>query len=234
MFALRLVQFLFGFMLVAPVQAGLPDARVFPGEGSRILLWLHAEQGRAVPELLAADRLAARGVTVWSYDLAAAYFLPHLASSLDQAPVEELQRWLGGVADSGEQATIYAVSRAAVPLVKALARMDTNQRQRLCVLMMYPNLYVSSESQMEASYLDPGRLDGLRMRVMQPRRSAATPWLPELLAHLEQLGAVVSPVVLEDLRERFWARETPTAFELSETARLDEILYNELNHEACR
>ncbi len=217
----------------SPAPAALPDAQVFAGGDARLLLWVASERGRTPPELDAAAKLAAAGTTVWSLDPASAFFLPQLPSSMDAIPVGNMADWLEAALAGGRSASVYAVARAAVPVLRAAARLDAARRGRLCVLLMHPNLYVSAEALADAAYLDPGRLDGLRVRVLQPRRSAATPWLPGLLAHLAAHGATVSHVMLENLRETYWAREAPTDFETGEGARLDAMLTREMKTGGC-
>lgn len=222
-------------LLACGAQAALPEYRSFPAEGARLLLWVSAERGRAEPELRAAEKLAAQGVAVWSLDPAGAYFLPQLPSSMDAVPVEDVVDWLRAALAGGKTVTVYAVARAAVPVLRATARLAPAERARLCMLLMYPNLYAAAaEARDEIEYLDVGRLDGLRARVLQPRRSAATPWLPLQLEYLAGRGARVSHVILEDLREGFWARETPMDHEIAESQRLDALLLREMESEACR
>jgi len=232
----RMVKFLYASaaLLAFGAQAALPEYRSFPAEGARLLLWVSAERGRAEPELRAAEKLAAQGVAVWSLDPAGAYFLPQLPSSMDAVPVEDVVDWLRAALAGGKTVTVYAVARAAVPVLRAAARLAPVERARLCMLLMYPNLYASAEARDEIEYLDVGRLDGLRARVLQPRRSAATPWLPLQLEYLAGQGAQVSHVILEDLREGFWARETPMDHEIAESRRLDALLLREMESEACR
>lgn len=218
----------------ANTHAALPDYQTFSAAGERLLLWTSAERGFSEPELDAMRRLAGQGVSVWSLDPTDAYFLPQLPSSLDAVPVEDMVDWLLAALASGKQVEVYAVARAAVPVLRATARLDAAQRSRLCVILMYPNLYASAEALADADYLDVGRLDALRVRVLQPRRSAATPWLPGLLDHLALHGAIVSYTILENLREAYWARETPTDFEIAESRRLDAMLLREMNVEECK
>lgn len=213
-------------------HAAVPDYQVEPAQGSRLLLWVSSERGRAGPEADAAKKLARQGVAVWSLDAPGAYFLPQLPSSMDKVPPGEVAEWLVSALDSGRQVTVYAVGRAAVPVLRAAARLDAGQRRHLCMLLMHPNLYQSAEALADADYLDTGRLDGLAVRLLQPRRSAATPWLPAQVDHLSALGARVTPVVLENLREGYWARETPTAFETEQAGRMDRLLLQEM--ESCR
>ena len=218
--------------LAAWVHAAVPDYQVDSAQGPRLLLWVSSERGRAEPEAVAAKKLARQGVTVWSLDVPGAFFLPQLPSSMDKASPGEVAEWLVAALDTGKQLTVYAVGRAAVPVLRAAALLDAGQRGRMCVLLMYPNLYQSAEALADADYLDTGRLDGLAIRVLQPRRSAATPWLPAQLAHLSALGARVTPVMIENVREGYWARETPTAFEIEQAGQMDKLLMREL--ESCR
>ena len=215
-------------------HAGMPDYQAFPAAGQQLLLWVASERGRAEPEVQAAQQLAARGVEVWSLDLVNAYFLPQLPSSMDAVPVRDLADWLRAAQASGKQVVVYAVARAAAPVLRAAALLEPAERQRLCVMLMYPNLYTVAEPLAAPDYLDPGSLTGLQVRVLQPRRSAATPWLPGLLDHLALHGATVSQVILENLREGYWARETPTEFEIAESRRMDAMLLRELNAWECK
>lgn len=230
----------FGFLLLgvwacsSAARADMPDHLRFPAAGTQLLLWVASEHGRAEPELRAARQLAAQGVETWSIDLASAYFLPQLPSSMDEVPVRDMIDWLRAAQASGKRVAAVAVARAAVPLLRAAASLEPAERQRLCVVLMYPNLYMTAEPLAAPDYLDLGTLADLQVRVLQPRRSAATPWLPGLLDHLALHGATVSASVLESLREGYWARETPTEFEMAESRRMDAMLLRELNAWGCK
>ena len=216
------------------VRAELPDYRIFTAQGGRLLLWVASERGRAEPELKAARQLADQGVEVWSLDPVSAYFLPQLPSSMDAVSPQDLADWMRAAQASGKRVVVYAVSRAAVPVLRAAAALEPAERQRLCVMLMYPNLYTVAEPLAEPDFLAVGDLSGLRVRVLQPRRSAATPWLPGLLEHLTRQGATASHVILENLREGWWARETPTEFEIAESRRMDAMLLRELDNWGCK
>jgi len=215
-------------------RADLPDHQVFPAKGQQLLLWVASERGRAEPEVHAAQQLAAQGVETWSLDLVAAYFLPQLPSSMDAVPPQDLADWLRAAQASGKRVVVYAVARAAVPVLRAAAALEPAERERLCVMLMYPNLYTVAEPLAEPDFLVLGSLAGLRVHVLQPRRSAATPWLPGLLDHLAKQGAATSHVILENLREGYWVRETPTEFEIAESRRMDAMLLRELNNWGCK
>ncbi len=216
------------------VRAAPPDYLDFSAQGERLLLWVASERGRAEPELQAAQLLADSGMAVWSLDPVSAYFLPQLPSSMDAVPAQDVADWLRAAQAGGRRVVVYAVSRAAVPVLRAAALLQPAERQQLCVLLMYPNLYKSAEALAEPDYLEVGVLSGLRVRVLQPRRSAATPWLPGLLDHLARQDATTSHVILENLREGYWMRETPTEFEIAESRRMDAMLLRELNDWGCK
>jgi hypothetical protein len=208
-------------------RAEMPDYQDFPASGAQLLLWVASERGRSEPELQAARKLAAQGVEVWSLDVVNAYFLPQLPQSMDAVPQQDMADWLRAALASGKQVAVVAVARAAVPVLRAAALLEPAQRSRLSVLLMHPNLYSVAEPLAAPDYLDVGALSGLRVRVLQPRRSAATPWLPGLLEHLALQGATVSHAMLDNLREGYWARETPTDYEVAEGQRMDGLLLQE-------
>ena len=230
----------FGFLLLSlwacafTVRAALPDHQVFAATGPQLLLWVASERGRAEPEVLAAQQLAAQGIETWLLDPVDAYFLPQLSSSMDAVPPQDLADWLRAALASRKRVVVYAVARAAVPVLRAVATLDPAERPRLCVMLMHPNLYTVAEPLAEPDYLDLGDLRGLRVRVLQPRRAAATPWLPSLLDHLALQGAVASPVILENLREGYWSREAPTEFEVAESRRMGAMLLRELDDWGCK
>lgn len=209
-------------------RAELADYQVFPAKGGQLLLWVSSERGRAEPEVQAAHKLAAQGVEVWSLDPLSAFFLPQLSRSMDAIPPQDMADWMRSALSGSKRVVVVAVARAAVPVLRAAALLDPAQRSRLGVVLMHPNLYTVAEPLTAPDYLDVGTLTGLRVRVLQPRRSAATPWLPGLVDHLKVYGAKVDPVIMENLREGYWARETPTEFEVAESHRMDVLLLREM------
>ena len=188
-------------------QAEMPNYRSFPADGGRLLLWVASERGRAEPEVDAAAQLAERGFAVWSLDPVSAYFLPQLPSSMDAVPTEDMAAWLRSAQGSGRRVTVYAVGRAAVPVLQAVALLQPAERQGMCVLLMHPNLYAVADPLAAPSYLELGDLTGVQVRVLQPRRAAATPWLTGLVAHLEQHGAETSQHSGEAPRRLLGARD---------------------------
>jgi len=210
-------------------RASLLDDQRYPASGERLLLWVSSERGRDALEASAAEALSAAGVAVWSLDPSSSYFLPQLPRSMDAIPAQDVANWIRAALASGKRVTVYAVARSAVPVLRALAMLEPTERSAVCVILMYPNLYSVAEPLADPDYLVLGALDGATIRVLQPRRSAATPWLPGLVETLRMRGAGVNTTMLENLRERFWARETPTEYEIAEGRRLDVLLLREMD-----
>ena len=193
----------------------------FPAGGKKLLLWFASERGVAPAEVRAAQNLAGRGIEVWQFDLTAAFFLPQTNSSMDGISPADVRAILGEADRTGADVTIYAVNRAAVPVLRALAG---TRGKRAQVLLMHPHFYSSVDALVGAEYLGFGNLEGVEVLVLQPRRSAATPWVGEQLAALERDGARVRLRMLENVRESFWVRESATAFEIGEGERLAELM----------
>lgn len=190
----------------------------YPAEGKDLLLWFASERGLAPAETQAARDLAARGTEVWQFDFVAAFFLPQTNSSMDGIPVGDVRAIFEAARKTGADITIYAVNRAAVPVLRGLA----GKRERTQVLLMHPHFYSSVDTLVGADYLLFADLEGVDALILQPRRSAATPWVENQLAALRADGAKVQLLMLENMREGFWVRESATEFEMAEGKRLAE------------
>lgn len=191
----------------------------YPANGTDLLLWFASERGLAPAEVQAARDLAAKGTEVWQFDLTAAFFLPQTNSSMDGIEVKDMQAIFEHARKSAARLTVYAVNRAAVPVLKGLAG---KRKERTQVLLMHPHFYASVDTLVGAEYLSFGNLSGIDVLILQPRRSAATPWAGDQLAALRKEGAGAQLLILDKVRERYWMRESPTEFEVAEGKRLAE------------
>lgn len=191
----------------------------YPAEGRDLLLWFASERGVAPAEIQAARELAASGTEVWQIDFVSAFFLPQTNSSMDRIRTQDVRAVFDAARQTGKTLSVYAVNRAAVPVLKALSG---RQHERLPVLLMHPHFYASVDTLVGASYLRFGNLGGVDAHLLQPRRSAATPWVEDQLAALRKEGARAQLLMLEGVRERYWVRETATEFEIAEGKRLAE------------
>lgn len=193
----------------------------YPSKGKELLLWFAAERGLAPTEIQAARDLAAKGVDVWQFDLAAAFFLPQTHSSMDGIRVADMQAILDSAKGTGAKLAIYAVNRATVPVLKALAGKRYGKTR---VMLMHPHFYSSVDVMVGADYVSFGDLSGVNALILQPRRSAATPWVDNQASALRNEKAKVQVLILENVREAFWVRETATDFEVAEGKKLAERL----------
>lgn len=191
----------------------------YPAQGRDLLLWFASERGLAPTEMQAARDLAARGTEVWQFDLTAAFFLPQTNSSMDGVSAKDMRAIFESARKRGARVTVYAVNRAAVPVLKGLAG---KRKQRTQVLLMHPHFYASVDTLVGADYLSFGNLKSVDVLILQPRRSAATPWAGDQLAALRKEGARAELLILDNVRERYWVRESATEFEVAEGRRLAE------------
>jgi hypothetical protein len=206
--------------IALPSGENLANSR-YPAQGSELLLWFASERGLTHAEIQAARDLSAKGTTVWQFDLTAALFLPQTNSSMDGVGVRDVQAIIAEARRTGANIAVYAVNRAAVPVLRALAG---TPKLRTRVLLMHPHFYSRVDTLVGADYLSFGNLRGADVLILQPRRSAATPWVSEQIAALRKQGAKVQLLMLDDVRERYWARESPTDFEVAEGKRLAESM----------
>jgi len=210
------------------VEMTLPSGNVmtytrYPAIGSNLLLWFASERGLGQAESRAARELSEKGVEVWLFDLASALFLPQTPSSLDGIRASDMQALLERASATGARLCVYAPSRAAVPVLRGLAgRPDISAR----VLLMHPNFYSRVDALEGADYLSFGNLKSVDVLVLQPRRSAAAPWVDNQIEALRKTGANTALKMLERLREGFWAREDATDYEVNEGRNLAEHMLN--------
>jgi len=214
--------------LAAPSGEQLDYLR-YPADGKQRLIWVSSERGQGEAERAAASQLARRGVEVWLLDLSFSYLLEGGPKGLDQVPSADM-RTLLRLASREKELVVVALGRAAVPMLRAYGSwLDRDGRpQGLNYLLIHPNLYEEAEPFKDARYLEMGNLDGARLIILQPRRSAAVVWLDRQGEALHKQGAIVKNEVLERLREGFWARQDATEYEVQMGQQLADLIWDRL------
>lgn len=195
----------------------------YPSSGNNLLLWFASERGFSRAERQAAGELSVKGVEVWLFDLTNALFLPQTPGSLDNITAVDMQAILVKASAQGGRLCLYAPGRAAVPVLRGLAG---SPGIRARVLLMHPNFYSRVDALEGADYLSFGNLNSIDVLLLQPRRSAATPWVENQIEALRKTGANAALLILERLREGFWVREDATDYEVSEGRNLAEHMLN--------
>lgn len=204
--------------MTLPSGESLNYAR-YSAKGNDLLLWFASERGLGPAEIQAARDLAARGTEVWQFDITSAFFLPQTNSSMDKISGSDMRAILDLARKAGRGLTVYSVNRAAVPVLKGLAGQHDGRTQ---VLLMHPHTYSKVDTFAGADYLSFGNLGSVDVLILQPRRSAATPWAEDQLKALRKDGANAQLLILDGVRERYWVRESATDFEVAEGKRLAE------------
>ncbi len=207
------------------------DYLSYPADGTQRLIWVSSERGQGEAERAAASQLAKRGVEVWMVDLTFSYLLEEGRKGIDQVPSADM-RTLLRLAGREKKLVVVALGRAAVPLLRAYGSWQESEGRPhvLNYLLMHPNLYEQAEPLREPRYLSLGNLEGARLLVMQPRRSAGVIWLDRQGDALRKQGARVNNVVLERLREGYWARQDATEYEIRMGQRLGDLIWDQLSN----
>lgn len=209
-----------------PQHDSLPFQR-YASTGKQLLVWFANERGFAPAELQAAEKLAQGGVEVWQIDLLNGLFLPQLAHSLDGINPDTMKAILDAATKTGKATVFYATARASVPLLKTLAGKPA------CVLLMYPNFYTRAEAMDGADYISFKDLGKLDITLLQPKRSAAAPWLENQIEALRADGAHVNAQLLDKLREGFWRREDASPYEINQGQNLAGLLAGWIKDTSC-
>lgn len=204
----------------------------YPSKGERLLVWVSSERDQAEAERKAASELARRGIEVWMLDLSFSYFLDADRKGFDKVPAADMQALLK-LAEQQKRPIVFAVGRAAVPILKAFGSWTRNEGRpaHLEYVLMHPNLYEEAEALQDVRYLDFGDLNGAQLLILQPRRSAGVVWLDRQSEALQRQGAEVKNEILEQLREGYWARQEPTAYEIEMGQHLADLIWDRLSKE---
>jgi hypothetical protein len=201
----------------------------YPSKGNGLLVWVSSERGQAEAERAAAIELARRGIEVWMLDLSFSYFLDADRKGIDKIPAADMQALLK-LAEQHKTPIVFAVGRAAVPMLKAFGSWasDEGRPEHQRYVLMHPNLYENAEALEDARYLSLGNLKGAQLLILQPRRSVGVMWLDQQSKALRGQGAAVKNEILEQLREGYWARQEPTEHETEMSRHLADLIWDQL------
>jgi hypothetical protein len=211
--------------LAVPAAGNLVYLR-YPSQGNILLLWIASERGLSQAERDTAQQLATHGIEVWMLDYSGNYFLDVDRKAFDKVPEKDMQAFMKAAADSKKQVVVYAIGRAAVPMLHAYGSWQAanGRPSRLDFILMHPNLYEEASALEDPQYMKLGNLKGAHLLVLQPEQSAAALWLDKQARSLREQGAKVVNRILKGVREGFWQREEPTKREERMTRKLADLL----------
>lgn len=181
----------------------------------KLVLWLPSESGLLTQEIRQAKSLVAHGYSVWLADVLSAWFLPNLASSIDQLPAEELAILIEKVRIlSKKKVYLLSSGRGAVMSLRAARAWQQRygQNHKLGgVLMISPKLFIETpEPGQPGEFMPIVKQTNLPLFIMQPANS---PWrwkLDRSIPALEEAGSHVYTWILPDVRDRFYYRPDAT------------------------
>ncbi len=201
----------------------------YGGDGDSLLLWLPSESGVLQEETRHAKTLAASGQSVWFADVLTAWFLPALASSIEQLPADELATLVEKVR-LRSQKKVYLVASGRGALLALRAAHAWQQRYGKTatlggIIMLSPKLFVETpEPGMAGEFMPVVSQSNLPVFIIQPANS---PWrwkLDRIVPALERAGSDVFAWILTESRDRFYYRPDATQQEDQLAERLPAML----------
>ena len=198
-------------------------------QGDELLLWLPSESGLLPEETKHAQTLAASGHSVWLADLLTAWFLPALASSIEQLPAEDIALLVEKVRQLSKKKVYLVANGRGALLALRVANVWQQQYGKHAslggVIMLSPKLFVETpEPGQTGEYMPVVKNSNLPVFIIQPAQS---PWrwkLDSTIPALEQSGSDVFTWVLPGSRDRFYYRPDATLKEEQLANRLPELL----------
>jgi len=205
------------------------NVQQYGSQGDSVLLWLPSESGLLPQEVKHAQTLAASGHTVWFADVLTAWFLPALASSIEQLPAEDIAILLEKVRLlSGKKIYLVASGRGALLSLRGAHAWQQRYGKNANlggIIMLSPKLFVETpEPGMAGELMPVVQYSNVPVFILQPANS---PWrwkLDQIVPGLEQAGSDVYTWVLPNSRDRFYYRPDATPEEDQLAERLPDLL----------
>ena len=198
-------------------------------QGNELLLWLPSEVGILEQERALAASLAAAGIEVWYADLLSAYFLPTVASSVEQIPAQDIVRLLVEIEKRTDKKIIMIANGRGAMLALRIARLWQQQfpgnKKLGGTILLSPKLFVETPEPGLAGHLLPITYKtNLPMYIIQPENS---PWrwkLDRTLPALESGGSDVYARLLAGVRDRFYFRPDANSVEDRMAEKLSDLI----------
>jgi thiol-disulfide isomerase/thioredoxin len=183
----------------------------YQAKGNNVLLWLPSESGLLSQEKKLADQLAQAGVEVWLADLFNAYFLPSVASSIDQVPTADVASLISHVKKvSGKHLYLVASGRGALLVLRGAhlwQEQNPDEDPLAGVILISPKLFVRTpEPGLEGEFLPVVTATNLPLFILQPGKSIWRWKLNRIIPALGEGGSDVYARLLPDVRDRFYYR----------------------------
>jgi peroxiredoxin len=216
-------------LLVATEAGDEIPVRIYPAEGSRLIVWLPSEFGITPRRQALAEALARRGIEVWSPDLHSAWFLPVGRYSLNDVDPRAVSAvFAEAIAQTGKQVFLMAEGRT-VALTLASVRewqLRSDDTAALGGLLAFsPRLFVRTPQGGEvAEYLPIAGASNLPIYLLQPEDSSGFWRVGDDTERLGEGGASVFLHRLPGVSDGFHARREFTEAEAAMTRRLPELL----------
>jgi len=185
------------------------EVRVFPAEGSRLLLGFPIEEGKSLTEEKIASSLAEDGIEVWMPDVLSALMLPNVKSSLKDIPSELLIRIIDEAGKSGKSVYLIASGQDAEVVLRSASEWERLNKTSLAgAVLMFPRLFKEAPEPGEIpEYVDSVGKTKLPIMLLEGGRTPNR-WGVKTLSHaLQENGSPVVAKIIPQIRGKFFKRD---------------------------
>lgn len=201
----------------------------YQAEGDRLFIWLPSEAGPQTSEINSAQLLATQNIEVWRINLVEDYFLPVVASSLEQIPANAVSTLIShAINTTGKQVYLVTTGRGVIPVLRGTRHWQIHNPSKPGLggaILMSPKFFVETPDPGEEGKLMPSvTTTNLPVFILQPDKS---PWYWKLgttIPALQQGGSDVYVRRLANVRDRFNFRPDATREEKQLASQLPSLL----------
>lgn len=201
--------------------------------GNPVLIWFACNQGEESIEAATAVKLLDKNYQVFIPDMLSAHFLSATPSDIDKVKAEEVEEIIEFILANTSAPEVYllAGARAAVPVLKGLARDGIKQkRERLKgAMFISPRIgFKPPEPGMEPIYIDEAGAAVHPIHILEGERTPNRWSLPQLKQKLSNSGSKVSSELIPGVRGFFYIRNEKSQEEQELTLKLDQLIDTEI------
>jgi len=211
------------------------NLNIYPATGRFRILWIPAYTTPVDTVTSVADQLNHLNIEVWHADIPEARFLPKTASSIYKIKEKDIIAIINAAKQDGDKKLfIFAESRAAIPVLLALRKMQQSVKTLPKfggLIFNAPYFYVETPDPGKKAQLMPVvSATNLPVYVIQPKNSPRYWQLAESIPALENSGSDVFVQVLPHIRGRFLYRPDATAEEEALAQQFGQMIVKAIKH----
>lgn len=187
----------------------------YPAQGDSLLIILPSEHGLTDGLQTLAKTLSQSGIEIWIADPFSTWFLPTVASSLQEIPVSAYAELIARAEKTTKKIYLLTNDKGTGPLLESLyAWQSVSQGIITGVILISPELYMKTPSPgNNGQFLSVAETSNLPVFIFVPAKSTLALRINDTVKALEKGGSDVYIQVLPEVRNRFFFRSDATKME---------------------